>query len=107
MAADRIITKKYKISRKQCPEGTVAAYEGHWKDRHHSAGYRSAGTINSVQNRMLLRNDIHALFDNYAFLINLDFVVYSLHATSVDHRIEGREGLIIRSPWVARRVDPL
>jgi hypothetical protein len=32
----------------------------------------SAGSINSVQNGMLLREDIHTLFDGYDVFINLD-----------------------------------
>ena len=54
------------------------AYEHQW----HTQGWsqqitilpsrRSYGTINSVQNGLLLRNDIHQLFDFYEFSINPD-----------------------------------
>ena len=38
-----------------------------WISIHSAAG----GSINSIHNGMLLRSDIHALFDAYAFSINL------------------------------------
>ncbi|KAK3941364.1 HNH endonuclease-domain-containing protein [Diplogelasinospora grovesii] len=52
------------------------AYEQQW----HEYGYGSCitlpppqgGTINSVQNGLLLRGDMHALFDHYYFSINPD-----------------------------------
>lgn len=55
------------------------AYEEHWKDNnfarwisiHPTAG----GSINSIQNGMLLRRDIHGLFDAFAFSINPDVCV--------------------------------
>jgi hypothetical protein len=61
------------------------ACEGHWKDNNYdqwitiSPVTKSAGTINSVQNGMLLRNDIHALFDNYAFSTNPDVSMYVIN----------------------------
>jgi len=52
------------------------AYEGHWKQY----GYgncitippEKGGTINSVQNGILLENAVHKKFDNYDFSINPD-----------------------------------
>jgi hypothetical protein len=38
----------------------------------------SAGTINSVQNGMLLKSDLHQLFDNYAFSVNPDVRISNL-----------------------------
>jgi hypothetical protein len=38
----------------------------------------AAGTINSVQNGMLLKSDLHQLFDNYAFSINPDVCISNL-----------------------------
>jgi len=58
------------------------AYEGHWKANNFGQwitippATESAGSINSVQNGMLLRNDIHALFDSYEFSINPDVCTY-------------------------------
>ena len=52
------------------------AYEGHWKQYNYGRWItippekESAGTINSVQNGLLLRSDLHKLFDAYAFSIN-------------------------------------
>ncbi|AEO69939.1 uncharacterized protein THITE_2120698 [Thermothielavioides terrestris NRRL 8126] len=54
------------------------AYEKQWNDQGWSRQItilptrRTHGTINSVQNGLLLRNDIHDLFDAYAFSINPD-----------------------------------
>jgi hypothetical protein len=54
------------------------AYEGHWNQSNYPslitipAASAAAGSINSVQNGLLLRNDIHNLFDNYGFSINPD-----------------------------------
>ncbi|KAF8538808.1 HNH endonuclease-domain-containing protein [Trichophaea hybrida] len=52
------------------------AYEGHWKEHNYGCWITipsaSGGSINSVQNGMLLRADIHMLFDCYAISINPD-----------------------------------
>jgi hypothetical protein len=54
------------------------AYEGHWKQYNYSRWITipperaSAGTINSIQNGLLLKSDLHKLFDAYAFSINPD-----------------------------------
>src|SRR5271168_1627063 len=54
------------------------AYEDHWNKSNYSnlitipPASVAAGNINSVQNGLLLRNDIHHLFDNYDFSINPD-----------------------------------
>jgi hypothetical protein len=58
------------------------AYEGHWSQFNYgrwiSLPSETGGTINSVQNGILLRNDIHALFDGYAFSINPDVCIPDL-----------------------------
>ncbi|KAL0634243.1 hypothetical protein Q9L58_006861 [Maublancomyces gigas] len=54
------------------------AYERHWMEHNYGRwitippATESAGSINSVQNGMLLRADIHALFDSYTVSINPD-----------------------------------
>ena len=54
------------------------AYEHQWKTQGWSQqitilpSRKSYGTINSVQNGILLRDDIHSLFDTYFFSINPD-----------------------------------
>lgn len=54
------------------------AYEGHWRDHNYGRwitippATESAGSINSVQNGLLLRSDIRSLFDNYLLSINPD-----------------------------------
>jgi hypothetical protein len=52
------------------------AYEQHWIDNAYSRWVTvpatSGGPINSVQNGMLLKSDIHALFDSYQVSINPD-----------------------------------
>ena len=52
------------------------AYEGHWKDHNYSRWITiqpvTGGSINSMQNGMLLRSDIHQLFDSYDVSINPD-----------------------------------
>lgn len=56
------------------------AYESHWC----ALGYNDlvtlmpsrGGAINSVQNGLLLREDLHSLFDNYIFSINPDVRPY-------------------------------
>ena len=52
------------------------AYEGHCNDNDYDRWItirpEKGGTINSVQNGLLLRSDIHQLFDSYDFSINPD-----------------------------------
>ena len=54
------------------------AYEGHWTEHGYDRWIEippekeSEGTTNSVQNGMLLRSDIHQLFDSYSLSINPD-----------------------------------
>jgi HNH endonuclease len=52
------------------------AYEGHWAEQGYSRWItippESGGMINSVQNGLLLRSDIHQLFDSYNLSINPD-----------------------------------
>jgi hypothetical protein len=55
------------------------AYEQHWRNNNFSRWItiRPAigGDINSVQNGILLRGDIHHLFDSYSFSINPDVCI--------------------------------
>jgi len=59
------------------------AYEEHWRNnkfaRWISIPPIVGGTINSVQNGILLRSDIHQLFDSFAFSINPDVCIYILY----------------------------
>jgi hypothetical protein len=52
------------------------AYERHWLDHNYdrwiSLSPENGKKINSVQNGLLLKSDIHQLFDSYAFSINPD-----------------------------------
>jgi hypothetical protein len=52
------------------------AYEQHWKDYNYSRWITipdaDGGNTNSIQNGMLLRGDVHALFDGYDISINPD-----------------------------------
>ncbi|OCK73002.1 hypothetical protein K432DRAFT_314066 [Lepidopterella palustris CBS 459.81] len=52
------------------------AYQGHWIENNYSRWITIApangGSINSVQNGLLLRSDIHELFDSYDLSINPD-----------------------------------
>ena len=54
-------------------------YEQHWTDNYYDRWISSipdkGGTINSVQNGLLLRSDIHQRFDMYMFLINPDVCI--------------------------------
>ena len=58
------------------------AYEGHWKDgdfrRWITQVPEKGGTINSIQNGLLLTCDVHSLFDTYALSINPDVRIFSL-----------------------------
>ena len=52
------------------------AYEGHWNQHNYGRWITiqpdTGGSINSVQNGLLLRSDIHDLFDGYDISINPD-----------------------------------
>ncbi|MCJ1256007.1 hypothetical protein MMC24_003826 [Lignoscripta atroalba] len=53
------------------------AYENHWNEQSYNRWISSVppstgGSINSVQNGLLLRSDMHGRFDNYSFSINPD-----------------------------------
>ena len=58
------------------------AYEGYWDDQNYNRWItRPPATgmpINSVQNGLLLRADIHELFDSYFFSINPDVCITSI-----------------------------
>jgi hypothetical protein len=58
------------------------AYEGHWNDNGYSRWItippENGGTINSVQNGLLLRSDIHQLFDSYIVSVNPDVRMSSI-----------------------------
>jgi len=63
------------------------AFEGLWKDFNYGRwistpdeGEIKGGKINSVQNGLLLRSDIHQLFDMYEFSINPDVCIYTLRS---------------------------
>jgi hypothetical protein len=55
------------------------AYEDFWNDNNYGRWItfppERGGTINSVQNGLLFRSDIHQLFDSYKFSINPDVCV--------------------------------
>jgi hypothetical protein len=59
------------------------AYEEHWRNNNFarwiSIPPTTGGTINSVQNGMLLDCTIHKLFDSFAFSINPDVCIYILY----------------------------
>lgn len=52
------------------------AYEGHWRDYKYDRWItqlpESGSGIHSVQNGLLLSNEVHQLFDSYCFSINPD-----------------------------------
>jgi HNH endonuclease len=58
------------------------AHQDHWNNQGFSnlitipPASATAGNINSVQNGLLLRNDIHLLFDCYDFSINPDVCLH-------------------------------
>ena len=56
------------------------AYEEIWMDHNYGRWILNipdrGGTINSVQNGLLLRGDIHQGFDMYKFSINPDVYIY-------------------------------
>ena len=55
------------------------AYEDDWKNNNYGRWITippaKGGTINSVQNGLLLRHDIHDMFDFYLFSINPDVCI--------------------------------
>jgi hypothetical protein len=57
------------------------AWEGYWNQHNYGRWItippekEGAGTINSVQNGLLLRKDLHTLFDTYAFSITPDVCI--------------------------------
>jgi hypothetical protein len=55
------------------------AYEGHWIAHNYSRWItippEKGESIHSVQNGMLLRSDVHQLFDSYALSINPDVCI--------------------------------
>lgn len=55
------------------------AYEGHWQEHNFGRWITippdRGGSINSVQNGILLRSDIHQLFDTYNLSINPDVCI--------------------------------
>ncbi len=64
------------------------AFEGLWKECNFGRWIKSpsngeeikGGKINSVQNGLLLRSDIHQLFDMYFLSINPDVCIYTLYS---------------------------
>jgi hypothetical protein len=64
------------------------AFEGLWKDYNYGRWIKSpsngeeikGGKINSVQNGLLLRSDIHQLFNTYFISINPDVRTYTLRS---------------------------
>lgn len=64
------------------------AYEQYWHEHNYSRWISTppkreeikGGTINSVQNGLLLRNDIHQAFDMYKFSINPDICKNTLYS---------------------------
>ena len=60
----------------ECAHIFPLAYEGHWIQHDYgrciSIHPKTGGSINSVQNGLLLRADVHILFDGYDVSINPD-----------------------------------
>lgn len=60
------------------------AYEQYWTDHNYGRWISSIPdrgvTINSVQNGLLFRSDIHQRFDTYMFSINPDVCIYTLYS---------------------------
>ena len=59
------------------------AYEQYWTQNDYGRWISiipdSGGKINSVQNGLLLRSDIHQQFDTYGFAINPDVCIHTLY----------------------------
>ncbi|KAH8587951.1 hypothetical protein B0O99DRAFT_525975, partial [Bisporella sp. PMI_857] len=72
----------------------LLAYEKHCKNgnfaRWISIYPTAGGSINSIQNGMLLRNDIHHLFDAFAFSINPDDGYKIVHFSYDSGKIAGK-----------------
>ena len=55
------------------------AWEGHWKESNFDQWItippKKGGSINSIQNGILLREDIHSMFDSYDLSINPDVCI--------------------------------
>ncbi|KIW81612.1 hypothetical protein Z517_04638 [Fonsecaea pedrosoi CBS 271.37] len=70
------------------------AYEGHWKTQDYSRWItiqpEKGGSINSVQNGLLLRRDIHSQFDAYLIAINPDDNYKVVAFGPAGENIEGR-----------------
>jgi hypothetical protein len=64
------------------------AYEQHWNSQGYSRWLSiipdTGGSINSVQNGMLLENAIHLFFDTYEFSINPDVCILQLFQIQSD-----------------------
>ena len=58
------------------------AYEGQWRDQNLSRWIAQepdkGGSINSVQNGLLLSSEVHQLFDDYSLSINPDVCILDL-----------------------------
>jgi hypothetical protein len=59
------------------------AYEEHWRNNNFARWISipsiAGGSINSIQNGILLNSAIHQLFDSFAFSINPDVCIYILY----------------------------
>ncbi|RPA88907.1 hypothetical protein L873DRAFT_1724108 [Choiromyces venosus 120613-1] len=74
------------------------AYEGYWKDNGYGRwitvppAHTPDGLINSVQNGILLRSDVHGYFDSYDLTINPDdnYKIVSFTEDSLQDNIAGR-----------------
>src|SRR2546423_13635425 len=64
------------------------AYQGHWDQNHFSRWITlpsaTGGPINSVQNGLLLRSDIHQQFDSYLVSINPDVCISNIKVPVAD-----------------------
>lgn len=75
------------------------SHERHWIDNNFSRWISlppsQGGAINSVQNGLLLRADIHTAFDNFNVSINPDVCMFPCHSSDLSHTKINR--MIIRS----------
>ena len=64
------------------------AYEGHWQSQNFGRWItqesEKGGTINSVQNGLLLSSEVHQLFDAYSLSINPDVRMLILYIKPCD-----------------------
>jgi HNH endonuclease len=82
------------------------AYEGHWRQNNYGRWItippREGGDINSVQNGILLRSDLHQLFDNFALTINPDVCVpFSFYKDTIadnDSRMGTKSCFLLQIP---------